>query len=90
MSSGQIVVIKIGTSSIIDPQTNFLAVSNLARMVETISVLKKKGFRVVVVSSGSIGLGLIRLGMRSMPKQKITLAKKQVERAPFLSLFIDS
>lgn len=66
-------VVKIGTSSL-TKSTGQLAISVIATLVETLSDLQNKGHRVVLVSSGAVGVGCARLGMTERPK---TIAMKQ-------------
>ncbi|KAG1093066.1 hypothetical protein G6F42_019042 [Rhizopus arrhizus] len=61
-------VIKIGTSSICDEKTHYPLLSNLSRIVETILHLKTLGHRVVLVTSGAVGVGLLKLGLVEKPK----------------------
>ena len=49
--------------------------STLSSVVETVLRLKAEGHRVVLVSSGAIGVGLKRMNIGSRPK---VLAKSQV------------
>lgn len=67
------IVIKIGTSTLSYPngRLNFQLVEKLA---EVISETSKRGIQVVLVSSGSIGIGAGRLGLTSRPEK---LPKKQ-------------
>ena len=70
------VVIKLGTSSIVhDDQTHLPKIALLSSIVETAVSLIRAGHRVVIVSSGAIGVGLKRMDMARRPKG---LAKKQV------------
>lgn len=69
------VVIKVGTSSLIDEHTREPRLSGLAALVETIHQLKKRGYGVVLVSSGAIGMGLRVIEVDKKPKH---LGKKQV------------
>ncbi|MBE7383150.1 MAG: glutamate 5-kinase [Leptolyngbya sp. SIO1E4] len=66
-------VVKIGTSSL-TKSTGQLAISVIATLVETLSALQSKGYRVILVSSGAVGVGCARLGMSERPK---TIAMKQ-------------
>ena len=75
------VVIKVGSSSIVDVETGFVALGNLSRLVERVCELKRKGHRVVLVTSGAVGLGVKRMGWQSRPK---TMAKVQVQDTPCL------
>ncbi|KAJ1738476.1 Glutamate 5-kinase, partial [Coemansia sp. RSA 1086] len=63
------IVLKLGTSSICDPVTHMPMLANLSMMVETICRLKAMGHRVVLVSSGAVGIGLRRLDMPEKPKE---------------------
>lgn len=64
----QTLVIKIGTSSLTQPETGSLALSTIASVVETLSQLRRQGHRVVLVSSGAVGVGCARLGLTERPK----------------------
>ncbi|KAL7753759.1 Glutamate 5-kinase [Sorochytrium milnesiophthora] len=64
------IVIKVGTSSICDEKTHFPRLSILAKLVETIVQCHK----VVLVTSGAIGVGLKAMDMPTRPKK---LAKLQ-------------
>lgn len=69
------IVIKLGTSSIVkDDGSHLPKISLLSSIVETAVSLIKLGHRVVIVSSGAIGVGLKRMDMSRRPKG---LAKKQ-------------
>ncbi|RYP45378.1 hypothetical protein DL768_008268 [Monosporascus sp. mg162] len=63
-----IVVIKLGTSSIVDEKTHEPVLSNLTLIVETAVKLRKDGHRVIIVSSGAIGVGLRRMDVERRPK----------------------
>jgi glutamate 5-kinase len=62
------VVIKLGTSSIVDEKTHQPLLSILSLIVETACKLRADGHRVVIVSSGAIGVGLRRMDMARRPK----------------------
>ena len=72
MTTPQTIVIKIGTSSLTQGKTGQLALSTIASLVETLSQLKQLGHRVVLVSSGAVGVGCARLGIRERPKKIAT------------------
>lgn len=74
----QTLVIKIGTSSLTQPQTGQLALSTIATLVEILSQLRQQGNRVVLVSSGAVGVGCARLGLTERPK---AIALKQAVAA---------
>ncbi|KAF2260747.1 glutamate 5-kinase-like protein [Lojkania enalia] len=62
------VVIKLGTSSIVDEKTHEPLLSILSLIVETAIKLHQDGHRVVIVSSGAIGVGLRRMDLDKRPK----------------------
>ncbi|KAI9888876.1 MAG: hypothetical protein M1814_006165 [Vezdaea aestivalis] len=62
------IVIKLGTSSIVDEKTHEPHLSILSLIVETAVKLRKDGHRVVLVSSGAIGVGLRRMDFDQRPK----------------------
>jgi glutamate 5-kinase len=65
----QTLVIKIGTSSLTQTETGQLALSRIAALVETLTQLRKNGHRVVLVSSGAVGVGCFRLNLSERPKK---------------------
>ncbi|KAF2662695.1 glutamate 5-kinase-like protein [Lophiostoma macrostomum CBS 122681] len=62
------IVIKLGTSSIVDEKTHQPLLSILSLIVETAVKLHQDGHRVVLVSSGAIGVGLRRMDLDRRPK----------------------
>ncbi|MGG6268615.1 glutamate 5-kinase [Leptolyngbya sp. AN03gr2] len=70
----QTIVVKIGTSSLTQPDSGQLALSTIASLVEVLSQLRQQGNRVVLVSSGAVGVGCARLGLIERPK---SMALKQ-------------
>ncbi|RSH94858.1 hypothetical protein EHS25_004664 [Saitozyma podzolica] len=77
-AAGLTIVIKLGTSSIVSPSYPFLPhLQLLSSIVETVVHLRQQGHRVVLCSSGAIGVGLRRMGKRDRGKglhQKQALA----------------
>jgi glutamate 5-kinase len=61
-------VLSIGTSSIVDEKTHEPILSILSLIVETCISLRRQGHRVVLVSSGAIGVGLQRMSLSKRPK----------------------
>ncbi|MDJ1183894.1 glutamate 5-kinase [Roseofilum casamattae] len=61
-------VIKIGTSSLTNPETGNLALSTVALLVEVLSTLRQQGYRVILVSSGAVGVGCTRLQRKERPR----------------------
>lgn len=74
----QTLVIKIGTSSLTQPETGRLALSTIAGLVEVLTELRATGYRVVLVSSGAVGVGCARLNLSERPR---TMALKQAVAA---------
>ena len=71
------IVVKIGTSSLTQPDGR-LALSTIAALVETLTNLRQQGYGVVLVSSGAVGVGCARLGLKERPR---TIALKQAVAA---------
>lgn len=57
-----------GTSSIVDEKTHEPLLSILSLIVETAVRLHKDGHKVIIVSSGAIGVGLRRMDLDKRPK----------------------
>jgi glutamate 5-kinase len=72
------IVVKIGTSSLTQPETGQLALSTIATLAETLSLLQRMDHRVILVSSGAVGVGCARLGLTERPK---AIALKQAVAA---------
>ncbi|WP_414551840.1 glutamate 5-kinase [Anabaena sp. CCY 0017] len=72
------IVVKIGTSSLTQPETGQLALSTIATLAETLCHLRQQGHRVILVSSGAVGVGCARLGLTERPK---AIALKQAVAA---------
>ncbi len=62
------IVIKVGTSTITHHKTGMLNIRRMEALVKTLSDLKNTGYEIILVSSGSIGLGAAKLGLNSKPK----------------------
>jgi len=60
------IVVKLGTNVIMRPDGR-VALGLLCSLVESIAALRELGHEILVVSSGSIGLGIERLGLTSRP-----------------------
>lgn len=65
----QTVVIKVGTSSLLLENglsaggAGTIAIARMATVVEVCAALRRAGHRVVLVSSGAVGVGCVRLGI---------------------------
>ena len=62
-------VIKVGTSSLIDDVSFVPNLPTISALVTTVSALMRKGHRVVLVSSGAVGMGVAHLKLGKRPKQ---------------------
>ena len=76
-------VIKLGSSQIAD-QAFKVRTSNLSSLVDQISVIRKKGIDVVLVSSGAIALGMGELGEKKRPSQLAQLQARAAIGQPLL------
>jgi glutamate 5-kinase len=74
----QTIVIKIGTSSLTKPDSGDLHLSAIAKLVEAVVHLQRQKHRVVLVSSGAVGVGCARLGLTERPRE---IARKQAVAA---------
>ncbi len=75
--SPQTIVVKIGTSSLTQT-TGQIAIATIASLVETLTHLRSAGHRVVLVSSGAVGVGCARLNLKERPRK---IAMKQAVAA---------
>ncbi|CDH52919.1 glutamate 5-kinase [Lichtheimia corymbifera JMRC:FSU:9682] len=83
-------VIKVGTSSICDEKTHYPLLGNLSRIVETILDLKRKGHRVVLVTSAAVGTGLRRLNLAEKPSNLAAIqAIAAVGQGRLMSMYDD-
>ena len=71
------IVVKIGTSTLAHP-TGHLNIRRVEEICKTISDIKNAGNEVIVVSSGAIGMGVGKLGLRQRPTD---IPTKQAEAA---------
>ena len=60
------IVVKIGTSTLAHP-TGHLNIRRVEEICKTISDIKNAGHEVIMVSSGAIGMGVGKLGLRQRP-----------------------
>ncbi|CEP21049.1 PRO1 [Cyberlindnera jadinii] len=69
MGKGSTIVIKLGTSSLVDEVTKEPRLATMSLIVETVVKLRRAGHRVVIVSSGGIAVGLKTMGLDRRPKK---------------------
>lgn len=67
ISSKKRIVIKLGTSTLAHHKTRKLNIRRMTRLVRVLSDLQNSGKEIIIVSSGAIGLGMGKLGMRERP-----------------------
>jgi len=72
------IVIKIGSSSLTYPETGYINISKLEKLVRSITDLKNQGKEIVLVSSGAIAVGKNKLNIE---KKELTLAETQAVAA---------
>ena len=61
------IVLKIGTSTLAHP-TGLLNIRHVEHLCKVVSDLKNAGHEIILVSSGAIGMGVGKLGLRERPK----------------------
>jgi glutamate 5-kinase len=71
-------VVKVGTSSLTDPESGGLRLSVLGGLAEVLTGLRRAGRPVVLVTSGAVGVGCTRLGLKERPT---AVAMKQAAAA---------
>lgn len=69
MNNTYTIVIKLGSSSLVDETTKEPKLSIMSLIVETVVRLKRLGHRVIIVSSGGIAVGLKILNLDKRPKR---------------------
>lgn len=61
------VVVKVGTSTLTHPSGSF-NLRHIESLVKTLSDIRNSGVEIILVTSGAIGLGMAKLGLRERPK----------------------
>lgn len=67
MNGKKRIVVKVGTSTLTHPSGSF-NLRHIESLVKTLSDIKNSGVEIVLVTSGAIGLGMAKLGLRERPK----------------------
>lgn len=73
------VVIKLGSSSICHEETRQPRLALLASLVEVIVQLRRQGFRVILVSSGAVGMGRQTLQQVQQQSQSLSPSSPQTD-----------
>ena len=71
------VVIKVGTSTLLYGETGQINLNRIDLLVREIVDLSNQGKDVILVTSGAIGVGMVRMGLKKRPtdvKEKQALA----------------
>ena len=69
------IVLKVGSSSLSTPDGNFLHMTNIVRLVDTIMSLKEKGHNVILITSGAVSVGCLRM---DLPRPTNLITKQAV------------
>ncbi|MDR3508115.1 MAG: glutamate 5-kinase [Caulobacteraceae bacterium] len=85
LSAAHRVVVKVGSSLLIDPKTADADRAWLASLASDIARMKARGQQVLIVSSGAVALGRKRLGLT---RRKLDLPQKQAAAAAGQSLLM--
>lgn len=72
------IVIKVGTSTLAHATTGQLNIRHMEQLCKVLSDIKNAGHEVILVSSGAIGMGMGKLGLKQRPE---TLPGKQAAAA---------
>lgn len=64
----QIIIIKVGTSSLLNAEQGTLRLSIMAKICEVVRSLHDKGHQVVIVTSGGVGVGCHLMGLKNRPE----------------------
>lgn len=84
------IVIKLGTSSLVDEITLEPRIANMSLIVETIVNLRRQGHKIVVVSSGAIAFGMKRVGLTKKPSKLAAVqALASIGQGRLIGLFDD-
>ncbi|HEX4097208.1 MAG TPA: glutamate 5-kinase, partial [Caulobacteraceae bacterium] len=86
IASARRLVVKVGSSILIDPETGLADEAWLNAFASDVARVKARGQQIVVVSSGSIALGRVRLGLRR--RRNLSLPEKQAAAAAGQSLLM--
>lgn len=84
------IVIKLGTSSLVDEVSLEPRLANMSLIVETIVKLRRQGHRIILVSSGAIACGMKRVGMNLKPSKLAAVqALASIGQGRLIGLFDD-
>lgn len=84
------IVVKLGTSSLVDEITREPRIANMSLIVETLVKLRRQGHKIVIVSSGAIAFGMKRVGLSEKPSKLAAVqALASIGQGILIGLFDD-
>ncbi|CCE87218.1 Piso0_005761 [Millerozyma farinosa CBS 7064] len=84
------IVVKIGSSSLVDVSTKEPRIANMSLIVETIVKLRRQGHKIIIVSSGAIAFGMKKTGLKTKPtKLSAIQALASIGQGSLIGLFDD-
>lgn len=84
------IVVKIGSSSLVDAVTREPRIANMALIVETITKLCRQGHKIIIVSSGAIAFGMKVMKLETKPsKLSAVQALASIGQGKLIGLFND-
>ncbi|EER30388.1 glutamate 5-kinase [Candida tropicalis MYA-3404] len=90
MTNSFTIVVKLGTSSLVDEVTREPRIANMSLIVETIVKLRRQGHKIVIVSSGAIAFGMKRVGLEEKPSKLAAIqALASIGQGRLIGLFDD-
>jgi glutamate 5-kinase len=85
LSDARLVVVKVGSALLVSAETGLVDEPWLAAFAADAARLRRRGQKLLVVSSGAVALGRARLGL---PRRALSLAEKQAAAAAGQSLLM--
>ena len=85
LKRARLVVVKVGSALLVSPETGLVDQGWLAAFAADAARLRARGQKLVVVSSGAVALGRVRLGL---PARALALPEKQAAAAAGQSLLM--
>ena len=73
------IVVKLGTG-VLTSGIGQLDTERIARLCAQVDELRRRGIEVVVVSSGAVGLGMGKLGLKKRPRDLVHLLPRPARR----------
>lgn len=90
MSKSYTIVIKLGSSSLVDEVTREPRIANMSNIVETAVKLRRAGHKIIIVSSGAIAFGMKRVGITTKPSKLSSIqALASIGQGRLIGLFDD-